>query len=689
MKIINFRPIFYCFLAFAIGIASCFYIFNANIAIIALLTLIFGVIVFFTIKTKTYKNFLAIIIAFVLGFGFFAVDYKNFAGNKFNGKTVEISGRVSDDVYFGENYSSIILENVKIDGVFDKNINVSINGNCDFETGDYFYFVTKLYNEQIFENGAFNSSAYKNNYSYFCQIEASEIEIKEGGKTFIENFKISINELLNSFMSETNASLAYSVLFGDRSNLDDGVRQNFSVSGIAHLLAVSGLHIGFICAILLFALQKLRPFYKFIIIAIFLGIYATLCNFSPSVVRASIMCLAFLGFGLLGKQYDFLNSIGIAGIIILLIWPCSVFDPSFQMSFLSVLAIGMMLKPLSKLFQKIKIPKKLAEAMAIDLSTTLAILPIMAIYYGNLSALCWFANLICIPLFAMAYMFLFVLTFVCFIFKFLGFLLIIPQILFSLIILVADFIANMSWAIIPLIACNIVLIATYYVFYFICGKFVMLDFRKKLVSLNCVLCIGLALSGLLYIEKPINENTITKLNTSSMCVVIETNGETVVVAESGDLEYLQKYLVYQKIYHINTFILTDKECVQSELFVEKYKIKNYFNKQFEDFYCDNYDIKFIVFNNILKAVYIENENISAMIAVNKIGSNQLSTIASDYSDKSIEVLCEDSIGYNFTYANSFNYVFSKKEIEVQNNFATFLLGTFTFSFDNDKILEKR
>jgi len=84
-----------------------------------------------------------------------------------------------------------------------------------------------------------------------------------------------------------------------------------------------------------FLLKKIRVrgFLNFLICFVFLGVYVYLCGFTPSVLRAGVMGLVLLATKLSGKCYDGLNSLGLSGIVILLISPLFALDVGFQMSF--------------------------------------------------------------------------------------------------------------------------------------------------------------------------------------------------------------------------------------------------------------------------------------------------------------------------------------------------------------------
>ena len=111
------------------------------------------------------------------------------------------------------------------------------------------------------------------------------------------------------------------MLFGGKQGLSDELKDMFSYSGISHILAVSGLHIGVLVSLIYYCLKKIKlnKFVKLILLATVLIFYSYLCDFTPSVCRASIMAVILCLCDLYKIQYDALSSLSIAGIIILLL----------------------------------------------------------------------------------------------------------------------------------------------------------------------------------------------------------------------------------------------------------------------------------------------------------------------------------------------------------------------------------
>lgn len=691
---VNFRPLFYGFLAFAIGIAFSYYIFSLDITYIVLFSVLALLVIGFAVFRKTFVNLLIVVSCFALGVGCYFLDAKNFTSNLTYGNEYMVEGRATTHIYDKEETIFVILDNVSLDGNKTDNLALSIYKIDGFsiETGQRIKFSAKVYDEFLFENGQFNSYAYKMNATHNAFVNSNEVQIvSDGNLSFAETVRLHVKSLLHSFMPFETAELSYSILFGDQTQLDEDIKQNFSTSGLGHLVAVSGLNIAVLVACLYWLLRifKTTKLFRFIFVSIVLLFYCYLCSFAPSVVRASIMAIVFLASTLLGRQYDILSSLGMAGFIILILNPFSVFDAGFLMSFVSVIAIGILVPPITKFFnQKCKIPNGLANALAIDISTTLAISPILAMYFGKISFFSWLTNLICVPIFSFAYILVFALVFVLSAFKFLGFLLFIPNILMQFIIWFSGVIASLDFAIINLYSLSLIGCVGFFLCLFFFSKLFMGDKLQRLSA--SALSVMVAVIMVFAVDRPNIPltATYTQINTYSPSAVITSqNGEVLVVGYNADVE---AYLRYNRIETITAYVATSMSPKTTLDFTSKYSAKtiSYSSPEFKT--VGDFSFKHLYQNELLKAVYVEVENVGIVIALNHIGAKQAESIRFELAQYNPKVLFEARESKNFLSTGAYGYVVSNDKIDgIQNNFATKISGTFTFSISNGIIKEVR
>ncbi len=151
----------------------------------------------------------------------------------------------------------------------------------------------------------------------------------------------SIVERIHTLWNQRQAPLADAMLIGDRSYLERPLRTEFQRAGIYHILVVSGLHVGILALVVFWVMRRLGAgdFTASIATLAVAAGYAFLANAGTPVMRATLMLAAGLGARLLYRERALLNALGIAALVVLTADPQALFDASFQLTFLSVLAI--------------------------------------------------------------------------------------------------------------------------------------------------------------------------------------------------------------------------------------------------------------------------------------------------------------------------------------------------------------
>ncbi len=151
-------------------------------------------------------------------------------------------------------------------------------------------------------------------------------------------------------LTQPDALMLNAMLFGDRTGLTHSLRTGFERTGTFHLFVVSGIHIALLAGALFWILRRLRtPLWLATLLTI-LGAtaYAALTGFGQPAQRALVMTSVFLLARLLSRQRDALNALGAATLVMLVWSPSSLFDASFQMTALVIVAIAGIAVPLSE-----------------------------------------------------------------------------------------------------------------------------------------------------------------------------------------------------------------------------------------------------------------------------------------------------------------------------------------------------
>ncbi len=194
------------------------------------------------------------------------------------------------------------------------------------------------------------------------------------------------------------AAVFNGVLLGERSMISKETKEAFSKAGVSHILAVSGLHVGIIGAIILGILIKLPKAARNLAAIASVGFYVLLVGFQPSLVRAAIMLTLGLGGWLAARETDSLSAISLAAILILAFDPLSIFNVGFQLSFLATLGIILISPNLSEVIQTGR--KFLDKSISVTIGAQLMVLPLLIIHFNEVFLLTPISNLIITPLLA-------------------------------------------------------------------------------------------------------------------------------------------------------------------------------------------------------------------------------------------------------------------------------------------------
>ena len=151
-------------------------------------------------------------------------------------------------------------------------------------------------------------------------------------------------------LSSDDAGMLNAMLFGDRAGLNKTQRVGFERTGSFHLFVVSGMHVGLLAGLVFWVARrfKLRDWLATLLtIALTFG-YALLTGFGAPVQRALFMTAVFLLARLLSRDRNVLNALGAAAMAVLVLSPSALFEASFQMTFLAIVAIGGIAIPLGE-----------------------------------------------------------------------------------------------------------------------------------------------------------------------------------------------------------------------------------------------------------------------------------------------------------------------------------------------------
>ncbi len=484
----NYRPLLFIFMSLVAGSLFSYFIFEKPIMTIVITTILFGLLLFTSIVKKKAKYILIPVLAFLIGIGSYYLAIYNF--NK--GTDVipsEVTLKVVSVETAEDHEMRIIGDDVKFDG---KNINCKVYVNLKDSTGLFNGVVigerirfapTSTFRINLFYYDAPNSTLYKNNIKYFTSAKVSNIEFLGEDKDVLETIRERINDNLHLGLTNENADFTYSALFGDKSSLSEKQYNFYRTSGLAHLLAVSGLHIGLIVLVFNWIFKKLKvnKYVRLIILFGFLLFYLMLCDFAYSALRACIMAIILLIADILHENYDSLNAISIAGILIFITNPFCIFDVSFLLSFACAFGITILHKPIKIFLISIKFNEKLADAVALSLSATISIMIVLAFYFQTLNIISVLANILLIPLFTIGFEIVFIVSLLSLICPYICYLLVPINYLFNFVSLGCVFFSASSLSHINTINFNYFGIIAYFALILVLGRFCTAKWQYKII----------------------------------------------------------------------------------------------------------------------------------------------------------------------------------------------------------------
>jgi competence protein ComEC len=251
--------------------------------------------------------------------------------------------------------------------------------------------------------GAFNFRKYLQgrNIAYTTYIpDYTSYEIKRSRSSSpfsgLKQWKRKKMKDMANYTDSLTLSLLKAILFGDNQSLAPAVREQFANAGIAHVLAVSGMHVGILVLIIQFMIKRLGRRLKWkatldlLLTLPAVWLYITLCDFAPSATRAAIMVsIYYLGKAFKSKATG-LNTLGLSFLILFLWDPFIILDLGAQLSFAAMAGILLTLSFWESLLLRwTPIPKIMVSLIALSFAAQLGVAPFLLYYFGQLPLLFW------------------------------------------------------------------------------------------------------------------------------------------------------------------------------------------------------------------------------------------------------------------------------------------------------------
>jgi competence protein ComEC len=234
-------------------------------------------------------------------------------------------------------------------------------------------------------------------------------KLRSGGGIQKAAYKLRgvIRGSFDRYLGSPYSGFTKALLIGDRNDLDTRLNDEFIKTGTVHILAVSGFNVALMAAIalMIFGLLKIPKKISLSLTLAFIVFYSLMVGSNPPIVRATIM-FAILAIGyMIDRDADMINSLSLAAFIILAVNPKELFDPSFQLSFVSVAGMILLTPIIDGVFPPAdagagymrKIIVYLQKGVSVSIAAWLGTWPLVLVYFNIVSPISVAANLVIVP----------------------------------------------------------------------------------------------------------------------------------------------------------------------------------------------------------------------------------------------------------------------------------------------------
>lgn len=328
-----------------------------------------------------------------------------------NGENVEITGVVVSQKIEKSYYN---LYQIKVLNSKSLNLYIQVSKkNKELEYGDQVKLQGVYQKPSKQRNhGGYDDSQYLKTLKIAGRVKVNQVEViaKKQQNIILQyanRISLKSKEKIETIFGEEMASILKGLLLGETGDIEEEVKENFQIANISHVLAISGMHIGYLILGLQVLLKKKIGTKKTKIVTIIILIFYTfMTGFSPSIVRAVVMGIITIGGGLANRKSDVWNSLAISLLGILFYNPFLILNVGLQLSYLGTIGIILFQPTILKIFEvnplkkrlksnrKSKVLEKGKEIVTVSLSAQIMILPILLYHFNILGVYFLVTNLL-------------------------------------------------------------------------------------------------------------------------------------------------------------------------------------------------------------------------------------------------------------------------------------------------------
>ena len=361
IRVFNFRTLLFCALFLCLGILFSlgYVVYGLPFWLAFLVVPLMSIICLLSFTIAQWRRICVsvglLLISFILGASCFAWQVKSFQSTTIYHGEYAVFGKVIEKETDGKT-CAVVLDNLSVDGENTKGTLTAYVSLSDYDClslSDEILVKGILRTKtQLLGDYGFRGYAVEENARYVMNVD--ECNVLDKDFDLFLSIRARMEKVIRAGMDDTPAAVTIASLIGNTSWIEEGLLDNIRRGGIAHIFAVSGLHVGALYGFCLFLMSKTKlrntpKYVRFIILAVVLLSYGGICGYSASVIRAIVMCLLFYLSKLTGLGNDFLETISAAMIVVLLLSPVSLFTVGFQLSFAACFGLALFSRPIRKM----------------------------------------------------------------------------------------------------------------------------------------------------------------------------------------------------------------------------------------------------------------------------------------------------------------------------------------------------
>ncbi|MBD3360358.1 DUF4131 domain-containing protein [Candidatus Peregrinibacteria bacterium] len=293
-----------------------------------------------------------------------------------------------------------------------------------YEYGDCLNVFGKIQIPESFDSFAYDK--YLSRYSIYAVMYNADVrKLSSGGGNcfykYIYRFKEVFEDRMSKIFSEPHGSFMSGLILGSRRGIPEHLMDNFNITGLTHIIAISGYNITLVIVVIGGIFSFLSRKFKVIVCIFFIIVFTLLVGASAAVTRAAIMGIISLIALWYGRPYLVILSLFSAAFVMNLWNPkILVYDVGFQLSFLATFGIIVVSTMMDKYFKWLPDFFGIREAVIMTLSAQIFALPVIILNFGRLSIISPVANVFVLPLIPLSMVFGFFAVLTSFIWDFIG-----------------------------------------------------------------------------------------------------------------------------------------------------------------------------------------------------------------------------------------------------------------------------